>query len=393
MKVSLKRISLILAYISIIVGTVFGTVKIGGFGRYTVIIRILSNACGTIYIFRLKKLQSSDFLKYLLLFGAIISFSCLYSPTDYTLVREYIIRFWRSFYLVVIVSYLIDNEHDLNELSICCILVGVIYSLFVYNHYGFQELLTSRYRMDNMLGNQNEIGMYCAMSIILSFASVLKDERIFAKIIFTACILCCLPLVFLSGSRKAILTLIIGILVLVLSFSKGTMRSKLGAIALVILLVAVLYKLSSSFAYLERLTARFNELFETDNFNRSDSTRMRMINEGFDYFLESPLWGKGFISSYSFFGLYAHNNAIEIMMDSGLIAFVLYYINHIKIVHQAIKKWKMNKMNCALVFALISAVLFTDIGVITFYNRFVLIILLICVKTLSFCEDGYNDFV
>ena len=73
-------------------------------------------------------------------------------------------------------------------------------------------------------------------------------------------------------------------------------------------------------------------------------------------------------------------------MDNGIIGFLLYYIIHLRILYLAIKKRAYSTDAFAFIISIMVAMVLVDVGVVSFYNSYVLILLLMCVKKIELIE-------
>ena len=335
----------------------------------------------------MKRVKIGYFQILLLLFGIALSVSALYSPTSSTIVNAYILRYWISFSTAVLIANVIDNDKEMHILINACIVAGVAYSIFVYRYYGISHLLTITYRIDNTLGNQNEIGMYCAFSIILSTYEIFNKKNTRNTIFYIICILINMPAMLVTGSRKALLIAFVGFLVMVLTYSEK--KGKYKRLVFVALMLSIVLYFANDFAYFGGIQDRFLDLsgvLSGGDITRSDAARLYWIREGWRHFLTSPVFGNGFLSSYTYFNLYSHNNFIELLMDNGIIGFLLYYIIHLRILYLAIKKRAYSTDAFAFIISIMVAMVLVDVGVVSFYNSYVLILLLMCVKKIELIE-------
>ena len=387
LKVKTKQIVLAIIWLSIVLSVVFGRTTTGQ-ARIAVYMTYLCIGACLLYSFSLKQIKIRYFQLLLLLFGIVLSASTLYSPTNSSIVNAYILRYWISFATAFLIANVIDTDRDIHVLINACIVAGVAYSAFVYSYYGIKYLLTITYRIDNTLGNQNEIGMYCAFSIILSVYEIFNKKNIRHTILYIVCIIVNFPALLVTGSRKALLIAFVGFLAMVLTYNEK--KGKYKRLIFAILILSVVLYFANDFAYFVGIHDRFIDLsgiLSGGDVTRNDAARLYWIREGWKHFLNSPVFGNGFLSSYAYFNLYSHNNFIELLMDNGIIGFALYYAIHFRIMHLALKKRSNNTDAFAFVLSIMIAMVLVDVGVVSFYNSFILILLLLCVKRIEFIGE------
>ena len=76
------------------------------------------------------------------------------------------------------------------------------------------------------------------------------------------------------------------------------------------------------------------------------------------------------------FRTYTHNNYVEMLVNFGLTGFVIYYLGYVLNFIKIIKmKRDVNFSMKVLFFVLMSVIFIADIGTVTYYERYVCIIL------------------
>ena len=72
--------------------------------------------------------------------------------------------------------------------------------------------------------------------------------------------------------------------------------------------------------------------------NRSDQKRVRFLVEGFSIFLQNFFIGDGTAASYNYFDTYSHSNILEILLNNGILGFLVFYFAYPIVIFQCIKK-------------------------------------------------------
>jgi O-antigen ligase len=180
-----------------------------------------------------------------------------------------------------------------------------------------------------------------------------------------------------SGSRKAIVIIVLGSLILILLTRKATFSSIFELSISLLVLLGILYL---SFTWeplykvlgnrIETLVSFFTE-GETDG---STSVRFEMIEKGWEMALERPVLGHGLASfaELAGYGFYAHNNYIELLFSLGFVGLLWYYIFIAKLgVHAIVQLFSGNKNKLlVLVVTCIVVLMVDDIGRVRYYNEF-----------------------
>ncbi len=204
---------------------------------------------------------------------------------------------------------------------------GGIGMMFDYLDYDKQGRIGSLITNVNSMGFIFSNAFVCCIMMILSKETKLK----WIKIPMVALMAVFGIMSLLTGSRQAVIFVILGIITTALYYMRNlTVKRKLLTLvffaALLVTAVTVIRNVPAFGTVKERMEELFDILNGGSSATASDGNRIRMINEGFDKFLESPLFGNGTSYTYEMFGAYAHNNFIELLVNYGLVGFLLYYI-------------------------------------------------------------------
>jgi hypothetical protein len=174
---------------------------------------------------------------------------------------------------------------------------------------------------NNEIGlNANIVGMYLAISSIFAvyLAKVKGNKWYYVLVLLFS------PIVLLTGSRKALFLLVVGVLGLLLLLlverHQQNTKGKLALIAgaLVIFTACVLFVPSLYDLVGRRVIEVFRTLFGEGGEDESTRIRLNMIEVGIKLFRQKPLLGQGV-------GSYAHNNYIELLVGVGIVGTLIYY--------------------------------------------------------------------
>ena len=212
------------------------------------------------------------------------------------------------------------------------ILCTAILCIYVFIKYPLPQvlqgkvILEDRERITARGINANQVGVCCSYSILMLLSSVkIREHRILFLLILPMLIVACM-----TGSRKAFMTLIIG-LVLESLLIPGKRRQKvLMLLTTVLLFIAVLWAVYHIGAMYRILGKRVDALVDYvlgGTGDKSISSRSYMIEYAMELFLKRPLTGIGLhnFKSVNPYGVYAHNNYMEMLSCLGLPGFLLYY--------------------------------------------------------------------
>ena len=218
--------------------------------------------------------------------------------------------------------------------------------------------------------NANVIAINSAISYLMGFYFLLKNKKKYNIIILSWFLL----VVILTASRKGLLIIVLGLaLLLFLMFPKNRVK----ILVISILIIVCIYILLINIPILYELVGfRIKSLI---NYTRGleiqdDSLRTRntLINRGWNYFLSKPWRGYG-LDGFKFlegsYGMYSHNNFIEILVSGGVIAFAIYYTNYAIILIKAFLLGEQGHDIMKLMFTIAFTMLIMDYGAVTYFGR------------------------
>ena len=246
-------------------------------------------------------------------------------------------------------------------------------------------------------------------SIIIVFAVIIS--YCFYRTSKNKLYLVCLPFYILvivgSGSRKALLSIALGIGVMYVYAYRDNIKKLLRFIVLfTVLMIVLLIFIRSRFADLYNRVINGIAVFFLDTssvYDTSASIRTLLIERGLDLFFSNPVLGVG-MNNFSFFSgdinvyggyMYAHNNYIEILADFGIIGFVIFYsmyciFFYINKKHNKIFSDKTD-LTVAMPFSIVILLLINDIASVSYYLKNYILLLLFAYK-LIFIRGIKNEF-
>lgn len=317
----------------------------------------------------------------LLNFAAYSYISKMWAWNSYLVDQQIVLLFAGVITCLIMTNYFIKRE-SVNVILYTIAASGIVASIYTIVTYGgiseFYKAATQEMsRLGGEVNNENTIGMLAAYSVVMLFYYALfKNVKI--NYIFML-----LPAVVMAatGSRKALLVFIIGVALLIYfkqRTSKGiTKLVKLiywGLIAYVALKFVLNLEIFSTVS--ERMEMLFN-MFSGENASGGASADIRkdMIVAGLQQFEETPLFGVGLYNSVlaDLYRLghatYLHNDYIELLVNGGLVGFVLYYSVHLALFIKHVKLMKVyNDPELVISFVMLALFLFTNIARVTYYG-------------------------
>lgn len=281
-----------------------------------------------------KKLTFNDILLIQTIFILVCLFSAFVAINPNTVVIKVRTLFLILILMISIVNY-IDSYVKITKLIKYFIYSGFLASLYVLLNADFS--VAKRYGSD--LGNQNAIGMIIAISSIFCFYIIISDKKIF----YSVFLLVMIPCILLTGSRKALLFLLMNIIIILYFKNRNSIMNKLKFIFLALLIVCIFsYMVFNIPIFYEIIGDRMENLFsfiggKTIN-EGSVYIRANMTMVGFELFKKRPFLGYG-IDNYRFLysETYSHNNFVELMVGIGLLGALIFYLTHIIVIRRLYK--------------------------------------------------------
>ena len=229
------------------------------------------------------------------------------------------------------------EDKDSSRLLDCVMWAGYIVAIYAIYYYGLntiRSLIAAGDRIDNEFTNVNEIGMMAAYSLIITFSRIV-NKHFSGSFIFS---LPALLMVIASGSRKAFIILLFGVLFVYLTRSvsqssnqietlfKFFLVCSMGAIAIIIIWSIPAFK-----PVTERLLQTLNQLTGNGKVDESTIRRVRFIEIGWQQFIKTPIQGIGIGNSLFIIGrnTYLHSNYIEILACGGILGILTFYSSYL----------------------------------------------------------------
>ena len=204
-----------------------------------------------------------------------------------------------------------------------------------------------------LTGNAN---VFASVYMIAAAASVyfmfrMKTAR--GKLLFLATFISQLYALVVSGGRKYFIFPFI--LIYLMALQKRDKKSRIHIIRVSILFAALVFAvymliMKVEFLY-ENIGYRFEDLIDYTLDQSTDVEggtiiRQKMVDRGMELWRSSPILGHGMdmFTAISGFGVYSHNNFVELLCNHGLLGFIWYYGFYIYLLIKLLK----NKRNDTL---------------------------------------------
>ena len=225
--------------------------------------------------------------------------------------------------------------------------------------------------------NANSIGIMMSIGFVFFLYYFRTEKKRITKIFYGFLTALMVFVALVTGSRKALLTVLIGAVTYFVLDSKGK-RIRSILLIIVSLLAAAYLVLEVPYFYsiigwrMEAMLAKYTGVGVVDH---SSLVRDEFIKAGIIVFKQHPIVGVGldcfriFNEKITGYRWYAHNNYVELLADLGLVGFTVYYLGHLYLLKEFIKNLKDNSSTTKIFFAIFVCVLINGYGAVT-YNDF-----------------------
>ena len=279
------------------------------------------------------------------------------------------------------ISSFINTKADVEKMLfiniIAAVLCGIYLLLFVNAGSVTETRLGGSDDGLETVWNANDIGIKMSMGYAFCVYFLLNGSRVWSKKVYLSFILFLFSLSILSGSRSVVLLIVAFTAILMIARTGGRKKILYSIVAFSFVIVAYLAMMNVPVLY-DIVGSRFekmNEGLSGGDGGFSMDIRSLMIVSGLSWFLEKPLLGYGYNGFSALFyrltgiEVYSHNNFIEMLVNSGIVGFCIYYSLTIFILIRLRKPALQNKEPLALVFFVFTIVAtLSDYVVISYVN-------------------------
>ena len=273
----------------------------------------------------------------------------------------------------------------------------VFYSYLFYGIGNVASMESDAERLSSEFANVNSIGMKAATVVIihLYFCMYRKWER---------SILLAIPTIILvasTQSRKAIVILILGPLLLYYFKYLRQSRKSLVPFARLLLFVIVLIILVITMSQTglfsgvtQRMTNLLNSFTGEGYVDSSTSTREFFRKIGWIQFTRTPMLGVGMgnarILAIRATGhdCYLHNNYAELAANGGTVGLISYYSIFLYVLYKEFKYYKVNSVACLFIVMILIRFV-SDWGAVSYYSKTTYIYLMMWFIHLDKCKKWY----
>lgn len=344
-----------------------------------------------IYVLGKKSIHLNGLAICLGLFTFFCFLSCFWA-LDATLALSKSITMVQIFILVALLSNYMQKENKVEQfIAIMCIATTVfsIYTVFYVGIDNYFTGLEEGSRLGWGINNVNAIGMMAATGFLVNLWYVFYMKKWWFLITGLICLIVSLG----SGSRTALIGMVLGIIALFVL--KGKSLRKIVSILQCVGILVVLYlilKLPAFEIFMERIELMIDGFLGGGKADGSAETRFDMIELGWETFFKNPIGGIGIgnsavITSVYDSSTYLHNNYAELLATTGIIGTFLYYLMFLTPFFKMLKNALKQNSYAILCVVLIFVNLIFHVGTVDYYDK-VSYLYLVLIWSIAFKKEG-----
>ena len=318
----------------------------------------------------------------------ILSNSIFISETQ-SMIKTLFISFLFYFCLYNYVS-LSDDIYSIIKIYRFAGLVLALYCFGMYLASGFQGRMGGSFDV-----NANSLAIPFSFAFLFYFNSFLAERKAKRYLLAMAILLF---VIFLTGSRKGLLGIVIGIVIVIqLFYPRKFVRNAIVLTVILILGYILLMKVTFFYDLVGiRMEALMAFVFEDGTAEASLSSRSDYTDLAWEYIALRPWTGYGLNTFHTLresYGTYSHNNITEVLFSSGIFGFILFYfplaIETIKSLITGIKKDKIG----ILFFAVGVIVFILGYALVFYYSRSILALFIMAAGWMKSLKNRDDDKV
>lgn len=311
----------------------------------------------------------------------------IYSETSLEMIDTLIVNFIAMFFLY---NYIVLRNDMRSTIKIFVFAVSMV-SIYVIV---FSIPTLTSQRLGTALGiNANFLAISASFAFLMCFYFYLEKKgstyrNKFNSIIVNFTIFFLFVVVLLTGSRKGLVIMLVGgVLLLYLLFPNR--RLKYLIVSLFASFITYILIMNIPFLYNSigmKVESLLTFLGGSSTEEASLNTRNTLTERGWEYFLMEPYRGYGldnFKNLPRTYGVYSHNNYIELLVSGGIIALFLYYISYVIALFKAYNGGRKGNPIMKLMFTIIILMMMAEYALVTYYGRIYLTLIIIVVSFIS----------
>lgn len=286
------------------------------------------------------RFTETHFKVWLLLFFGICLISMIFAINRSTVFNQL-----KTLGVMMVILCILDEEIRTQEqlevymkLFMIAVVIMMIYVCMTVNLVDFQ--LTQHGEASMGRWNGNDVGMKCAVFMLLALYFLDTDKSRTVRLTLIALLGMALVLLFFTASRTAILIVVLGCS---MYYYLKHPNKRVQNFLMIIVGVYITYFLAMNIPALYnsigwRIEGAIAVVSGHGVADSSAQLRSRYIEVGLEAFKKSPIFGYG-IDNYRFINLretghltYSHNNFIDILVGVGAVGFLIYYYYYVELI-------------------------------------------------------------
>ena len=349
------------------------------------------------YHFVLIKLHYKMFAWYGL-FVLVSVISILYS-INRTIVNDSSYLLYTTAILLFCFCTMVDSyEKVIRVMESYAIGAAILFGILVYTG----NLVTGSRLGESFTNNSNTFAMFMIISFFFTgWLFLYHEKRKTVKALYAIILIMEFISILLSGARKTLFASVVYMVILLLFRQDGNGRKHIiknlciagGIIAIVCYLIlnnAILYNIIG-----ERMQLLLLQFLGKESAATMSSAYLRKVYRklALQGWLRSPIWGHGYDSfrylnnSVTGHNAYSHNNYTELLYNTGIIGFLVYYSAYFKIIKNSIGSADISSK--ALSIAGIVGICICEYGQVD-YNLIIVVIFLFVLHKVNLFANNNN---
>lgn len=331
-----------------------------------------------IYIIKTHKLYYDTYSKWMLCFAAFAGLSFFWALSISNAAYRYQTLVLNFICIYCLLLYIKNRPERINLILITLLIAPLILEMRVIMSFGLFAFQHIR-NMDGIMSS-NLIGMRAGIAAVLGTFFFLQVKKY--KIIYLLIVVLNAATAILSGSRKAILFMLIPLLFFCIFRHRHPVKF-IKNVILAVLLVGLAYYAIMNIGLVYdmvgyRIETMIYGLTGSGKTDGSTSLRLKMINWGWEWFLARPWLGYGINNYMSLLGtmhtyagttgVYAHNNYVELLVDLGMAGTAIYYFIYLKILKQAVRFRKQLAPLQLIMTGIFVSIVINEYGMVTYID-------------------------
>lgn len=324
-------------------------------------------ACTIPYLIKKKTLYLHEFIIMLSLFVSYTGFSIIWAE-DRSLAITRFLTIVQLFILAIVIYHIFYIKRETDVILKSLLFAGICLCIYVFMKYSIFEIfgfLASSGRLGSKIANENLIGRNLSVTVIICVYYFFIRKKLTVSLAMITSFL----LLIATKSRASLFVLIVGIF-LILYYTIGTRNKiKFGLIlTLICLTVITVGQQSWAESIYNRVIAGIASFITKNTLDASVSIRWNLIKEGIEQFFNKPILGYGVGTSFVMVNTNYHNNYIQLLVECGIVGFLLYYSMYAFILAKLYKYIKKN-VEALVIFTLIVMNLVYDFSTPSYYDK------------------------